>query len=129
MINFFLSYIMKDDNNQEQIKKMEKIISPSRAVFRIILGTFAFLLWVLLGVPPTLIYSSGIQTFIGTVSFIIRNPVIFLLIALINIVVGIISYYFIQLWWYTLFHFLWSIRWFYGYGKYSRLKTKEKLNQ
>lgn len=119
---------MKDDNNQEQIKKMEKITSPSRAVFRIILGTFAFLLWVILGVPPTLIYSSGIQTFIGTVSFIIRNPVIFLLIGLINIVVGIVSYYFIELLWYTLLHFLWSIRWFWGYRKYSRLK-KEELNQ
>ena len=112
----------KDD--QEQIKKMEKITSSSRAFFRVIFGIFAFLFWVLLGIPPTLVYSSGIQTFIGTVSFFIRNPVIFLLIALINIIMGIVSYYYIQLMWYSVFHFLWSIRWFYGYGKYSRLKAK-----
>ena len=114
-----------EDKDQKQLSRMEKIISPSRAVARIIFGIFAFLLWILLGIPPTLIYSSGIQTFIGTVSFIIRNPIIFLLIAIINVIVGIISYFFIQLLWYTAFHLLWSIRWFFGYSKYSRLKKKK----
>ena len=110
------------DKDQKQLSHMKKIISPTRGVARIILGGVAFLLWVLLGVPPTLIYSSGIQTFIGTVSFMIRNPIIFLLIALINVIMAIVSYFFIQFLWYTAFHLLWSIRWFYGYDKYRRLK-------
>lgn len=117
------------DKDKKELSRMDKIVSPSRSVGRIIFGIFAFLLWILLGIPPTLIYSSGIQTFIGTVSFFVRNPVIFLLIALINVLMGIISYIFISLLWYTAFHLLWSIRWFYGYVKYSRLKAKNKYNQ
>lgn len=112
----------KDD---KELAKMDKVVSKPRAVFRLIFGFFAFLLWFFLGVPPTLIYSSGIQTFIGTFSFLVRNPVIFLLIALINVLMGIVSYMFLQILWYTAFHFLWSIRWFYGYGKYRRLKKSE----
>jgi hypothetical protein len=110
------------DKDKKELSGLDKITSTSRAIGRIILGFFAFLLWAFLGVPPTLIYSSGIQTFIGTVSFVIKNPFIFLLVALINVLVGIVSYIYLQLLWYTAFHLLWSIRWFYGYGKYSRLK-------
>lgn len=54
--------------------KMKKQLSPIKSALRLIVGFFALLLWILLGVPPTLIYSSGIQSFIGTVSFFIRNP-------------------------------------------------------
>jgi uncharacterized membrane-anchored protein YitT (DUF2179 family) len=110
------------DKDQKFLSRAEKTTSTSRSIFRIIFGICAFLLWVLLGIPPTLIYSSGIQTFIGTVSFFIRNPVIFLLIAILNVLAGLISYYFLQIWWYTLFHILWSVRWFYGYEKYRLIK-------
>lgn len=112
----------KNLDNKELTSKMNKQISRPRAVGRIILGFFAFLLWFFLGVPPTLIYSSGIQTFIGTFSFFIRNPIIFLLIALINIFMGIISYIYIGILWWTAFHILWSIRWFWGYAKYRNVK-------
>lgn len=119
---------MPDNHKNELDQKepsfqAEKLTSWPKAVFRLIFGFFAFLLWILLGVPPTLIYSSGIQTFIGTVSFIIRNPLIFLLIALINVFMGVISYIFLGILWYSTFHLLWSIRWFYGYGKYRHVKS------
>lgn len=114
------------DKDQKFISQMDKFTSKSRAIGRIVFGIFAFLLWFFLGVPPTLIYSSGIQTFIGTVSFFIRNPVIFLLIAFINVLMGLLSYLLIQFLWYSVFHLLWSIRFFYGYWKYSRLKKKDK---
>lgn len=112
----------KDKTQEELSSQMNKQISRPRAVFRLIFGFFAFLLWFILGVPPTLIYSSGIQTFIGTFSFLVRNPVIFLLIGLINVFMGIISYIFLGILWYSAFHLLWSIRWFYGYKKYHGLK-------
>jgi uncharacterized membrane-anchored protein YitT (DUF2179 family) len=115
-----------NDKDEKFISRMDKVTSKSRAAGRIVFGIFAFLLWFVLGVPPSLIYTSGIQTFIGTFSFFVRNPIIFLLIALINVIMGIISYFFIQIFWYTAFHIIWSIRWFYGYWKYNRLKNKDQ---
>lgn len=117
---------MLDKDRNKELSKINKQISKPRAVGRLIIGFFAFLLWFFLGVPPTLIFSSGIQTFIGTVSFLIRNPVIFLLIALINIFMGIISYILVGILWYSTFHILWSIRWFYGYNKYMGLKKSSE---
>ncbi|MCE5215162.1 MAG: hypothetical protein LLF83_10645 [Methanobacterium sp.] len=114
------------DKDEKWISRMDKVTSKSRAVGRIIIGIFAFLLWFFLGVPPTLIFSSGIQTFIGTVSFFIRNPVIFLLIGFINIFMGLIEYFYLQILWFSVFHFLWSIRFFYGYWKYKSLKKKNQ---
>jgi hypothetical protein len=117
-------YFMEDTNKEELSSKMNKQISRSRAVIRLIIGFFGFLLWFFLGVPPTLIYSSGIQTFIGTFSFFIRNPITFLLIALLNVFMGVISYFYIGILWWSAFHILWSIRWFYGYIKYHSIKTE-----
>jgi uncharacterized membrane-anchored protein YitT (DUF2179 family) len=111
------------DNNEELTSKMNKQTSRPRAVGRIILGFFAFMLWFFLGVPPTLIYSSGVQTFIGTFTFFSRNPIIFLLVAILNVFMGIFSYFFVGILWYSAFHLLWSIRWFYGYNKYRGLKN------
>jgi len=116
----------KDKNESDQKEsssQAEKLTFWPKAVFRLIFGFVAFLLWILFAVPPTLIYSSGIQTFIGTVSFIIRNPLIFLLIALINVFMGVVSYIFLGILLYSAFHILWSIRWFYGYGKYRHVKS------
>lgn len=113
------------DKKDKELSKMEKTVSKPRAVKRLIFGFFAFCIWFFLGVPPELIYTSGIQTFIGTVSFFNRNPIVFLLIALINIVMGVISYIFVGVLWWSLFHILWSIRWFYGYMKYRKLKNKK----
>lgn len=118
---------MTDKNNAHKKDKelpswMDKFFLKSRAVGRIIIGVIAFLIWFILGVPPSLIYTSGIQTFIGTYSFFIKNPIIFLLIALLNIIVGVAIIFYPGILWLSAFHFIWSIRWFYGYNKYRGLK-------
>lgn len=107
---------------KELALKMKKQLSPARAVLRIIIGLFALVIWILIGVPSTLVFSSGIQSFIGVVSFFNRNPIAFLLVALFNIFMGLISFIILGIWWWAAFHILWSIRWFYGYVKYSRIK-------
>ena len=95
----------KDDNDSDEGLKelssqMNKTLSPTRGLIRIIAGVFAFLLWILIGIPPTLIFSSGIQGFIGAFSFLVRNPIIFLLIAFLNILLGALEYILIGLiWW------------------------------
>lgn len=116
-----------DKKDKEELPSwMDKFFLKSRAVGRIIFGICAFLIWFILGVPPSLIYASGIQTFIGTYSFFIKNPIIFLLIALLNIFVGIAIYFYPGNLWLSVFHFLWSVRWFWGYNKYRNLKTAKK---
>lgn len=116
-----------DKKDKEELPSwMDKFFLKSRAVGRIIFGIFAFLIWFILGIPPSLIYASGIQTFIGTFSFFTKNPIIFLLIALLNIFVGVAIYFYPGNIWLSAFHFIWSIRWFYGYNKYRSLKTASK---
>ncbi len=112
-----------DDEMKELSSVMNKTFSPARSVIRIIVGFFVFLLWILIGVSPTLIFSSGIQGFIGTFSFLVRNPIIFLLVAFLNIFLGVLEYILLGLIWWTAFHLIWSIRWFYGYNKYRKLKN------
>ncbi|WP_414469715.1 hypothetical protein [Methanobacterium sp. ACI-7] len=112
-------------DEKELLEEMNKQISKPRAIVRLIFGFFAFLLWFILGIPPQLIYSSGIQTFIGAFTFFKKNPIIFLLVAVLNIIMGLISYYFLGILWYSAFHLLWSIRWFYGYNKYRNLKNED----
>jgi len=116
----------EDEKEKELSSKIKKELSPVRAILRIIFGFFGLLIWIFIGVYPTLIFTSGIQGFIGTLSFLIRNPIIFLLIAFINILLGAIEYIFFGILWWAAFHFLWSIRWFYGYWKYSSLKTLKR---
>ncbi|HEX7468767.1 MAG TPA: hypothetical protein VF324_09320, partial [Methanobacterium sp.] len=111
-----------DEEMKELSSKMNKTFSPARAVIRIIAGFFAFLLWILIGFSPTLIFSSGIQGFIGTFSFLVKNPIIFLLVAFLNIFLGALEYILLGLIWWAAFNFIWSIRWFYGYNKYRKLK-------
>jgi len=114
----------KDNNSNEKKinSQIHKTLSPRNSIIRIILGFFALLLWIVIGLPPTLIFSSGIQTFIGIFSYFIRNPIIFLLIALINIFLGAVEYLLLGIIWWAGFHFIWSIRWFYGYFKYHKIK-------
>jgi hypothetical protein len=126
LINISIAGFMTDKNNKELYSKMDKEISRPKAVCRIILGILIFLFWFFTGISPTLIYSSGIQSFIGTFSFFIRNPITFLLIAIGNIIMGIISYIYIGILWWSAFHLLWSIRWFYGYIKYRNVKKASK---
>ncbi|MEN6552211.1 MAG: hypothetical protein ABFC34_04905 [Methanobacterium sp.] len=107
-------------NEKKLEEELEKKLSPARAVFRIILGIFGLLLWILIGVNPTILFSSTIQQFMGVTSFFYRNPIVFLMVALINIFLGIIVYFIGIIWW-SAFHVIWSIRWFYGYAKYRNV--------
>jgi hypothetical protein len=112
-----------DTDEKELSSQMNKILSPTRSIVRILLGFLAFIIWILIGVSPTIIFTSSLQGFIGVISFLIRNPIIFLLIAFFNIILGVTSYLLFQILWWSVFHFVWSIRWFYGFGKYRRLKN------
>ena len=93
-----------DTAEQELSSQMNKTLSPTRAILRIILGVLAFLIWIFIGVSPTIIFTSSLQGFVGVISFLIRNPIIFLLIAFINIILGITSYLLFQILWWSVFH-------------------------
>ncbi|MGB9979930.1 hypothetical protein [Methanobacterium sp.] len=45
---------------------------------------------------------------------------------MINIFLGIIVYFIGIIWW-SAFHIIWSIRWFYGYAKYRKVKNKPSV--
>jgi hypothetical protein len=87
--------IYRSDNDHEVSSGVKKIFSRRRAVLRIIAGFFALLLWIFIGVSPTIIFSSGIQEFIGVFSYLVRYPVLFLLVALLNIFLGAIVYVYV----------------------------------
>lgn len=113
----------EEEKEKELSKKMEKQLSPRKAIFRIIIAIAAFL-WFLAGgsAQTVLSLSGGGMGLVGVVSFLIRNPVTFLIIGLIQIVMGILFLlFFVSYAFMTIFHFLWSIRWFYGYHKYRKL--------
>ncbi len=116
----------KDTDEKELSVELEKKLSPARAVLRIILGIFGLLLWILIGVNPSIFFSSAIQQFIGVTSFFYRNPIIFLLVALFNIFLGIIVYFIGIIWW-SAFHIIWSIRWFYGFVKFRKVKDNPSV--
>lgn len=125
------SIMKKDDGDtdkKESSDEVEKTFSQRRGAVRFILGVIALLLWILIGVSPTIIFSSALQQSIGVISFFYRNPIAFLLVAFINIALGLIVVFTIAIYYWAAFHFLWSIRWFYGYGKYQRLKSSGKLD-
>lgn len=107
--------------DKELSEEMNENLSPRRAVVRIILSIIGLLIWILIGVSPTIIFSSTIQQFMGVTSFFYKNPIYFLLVALINIIFGFIVYFFIGILWWAAFHLLWSIRWFYAYIKYRKI--------
>jgi hypothetical protein len=115
--------VSESDKEKKLSSQMEKQLSPSRSVFRIIIAIIAFV-WFLAGgsAQTVLSLSGGAMGLSGLVTFLIRNPISFLIIGIIQLVLGfifyIISYSFVLL---TIFHFLWSIRWFYGYKKYRHL--------
>jgi hypothetical protein len=115
------------DKQQEEkdISQMQKVLSPGRAVIKILIAIVAFL-WFLAGgsAQTVLSLSGGSLGLVGVVSFLIRNPITFLIIGIIQVVLGFIFYMLSSAYYFmTVFHFLWSIRWFYGYQKYRYLKN------
>lgn len=113
----------KDDKSDEELsKQMNKELSPARAILRIIIGFIAIIIWILLGVNITVIFSAAIQQTMGFTSYFYRNPIIFLLVAFLNVFLGLIVYFFIGILWWAVFHIIWSIRWFYGFIKYRKIK-------
>ena len=121
----------KKDNvtNKELQGGIEKTLSARRGTDRVIIGIIALLLWIFIGISPTIIFSSALQQFIGFFSFFYRNPIAFLLIAFFNIFLGLVVFFTVAIYYWAAFHFLWSIRWFYGYGKYRRLKSSGALDR
>jgi hypothetical protein len=115
------------ENDKKVSPGVRKTFSRRRAVIRIVAGFFALLLWIFIGLSPTIIFSSGIQEFIGAFSYLVRYPILFLLVALLNIFLGIVVYVYIGIWWWAAFHFIWSIRWFYGYFKYRTASLEEVI--
>lgn len=121
------SYITDNERAQEISSEMDKIFSRRRGVTRIILGFFALILWIFIGVSPAIIFSSSIQEFIGVFSYFVRNPILFLLVALLNIFLGVVEYIFLGILWWAGFHFIWSVRWFYGYFKYRNTTLQDVI--
>ena len=120
----------KDSEKNEELEGgIEKTLSARRGAGRVILGFIALLLWIFIGISPTIIFSSALQQFIGFFSFFYRNPIAFLLVAFINIILGLIVVFTVAIYLWAAFHFLWSIRWFYGYGKYRTLKSSGILEK
>jgi hypothetical protein len=113
-----------DDEVSQGVKKT---FSLRRAVIRIFLGFIALMLWFFVGISPTIIFSSSIQEFIGVFSFFVRNPIIFLFVALLNIILGVIVFVSFGIWLWAAFHFIWSIRWFYGYFKYRSTTLRDVI--
>ncbi len=120
----------KDSETEEELSGgLQKTLSPRRGKIRIIYAVLGLIFWIVIGVSPTIIFSSALQNFIGFFSFFYRNPIAFLLIAFLNIILGLIVYFTVAIYYWAAFHFLWSIRWFYGYGKYRKLKSSGKLDK
>lgn len=120
-------YKKEFNEDLEASSQVKRTFSRRRAFIRIFLGFMAMVMWFLVGVSPTIIFSSSIQEFIGVFSFFVKYPVMFLLVALINIVLGVIVYSFMGIWWWAAFHLIWSIRWFYGYFKYRKASLVEVI--
>jgi hypothetical protein len=120
-------YKKEFNEDSEASSQIQRTFSRRRAVIRIGLGFVAMVLWFLIGVSPTIIFSSSIQEFIGVFSFFVKYPSMFLLVALLNIFLAVIVYLFIGIWWWAAFHLIWSIRWFYGYFKYRKASLVEVI--
>lgn len=112
---------MDRENDQKELSEMDRTFSRRISIIRVFISILAFLCWIIIGYVPTILLTSGIQGFMGTVSFFVRNPLTFLLVAFLNIFLGIFEYVFFGIVWWSAFHLIWSIRWFYGYFKYRKL--------
>jgi hypothetical protein len=119
---------LKEVEEQEELSsEMDNELSARRSVFRIVVAIFAFI-WFLAGgsVETVISLSGGAMGLSGLISFFLRNPITFLIIGIIQVVLGLILFIFsISLVIVSLFHFLWSIRWFYGYYKYRNVKPED----
>jgi hypothetical protein len=115
----------KINDEQKLSEKMEKQLSPSRSLIKIFIAILAFI-WFLAGgsAQTVLSLSGGGLGLVGVVSFLIRNPISFLIIGFIQVILGLIFYFLsISYLFLCIFHLLWSIRWFYGYKKYRNLEN------
>ncbi len=114
----------KKENPELKNKELvtEKQLPKRRSLFMILMAILAFL-WFLAGGSATTVLSAGGFGFQGVVIFLIRNPLSFLIIGFIQIILGVLwILFFTSFIWLSIFHFLWSIRWFYGFKKYRSLK-------
>jgi hypothetical protein len=118
--------VEKEEEQEKLSSEMDKVLSTRRSIFRILVAIFAFLWFLAGGSAQTVISLSGEALGItGFVSFFLRNPITFLIIGIIQVVLGLIMvFYFISYLLLGIFHFVWSIRWFYGYYRYRNVKDE-----
>jgi len=76
---------------------MEKELSPTRAILRIVIGIIAIIIWLAIGVNITILFSSAIQQTMGFTQYFVRNPIYFLIVAFINIILGLYVYFLLEL--------------------------------
>lgn len=78
---------------KELSSQMEKQLSRTKSSVRIIIAIFAFI-WFLVGgsAQTVLSLTGGSLGLVGVVSFLIRNPITFLIIGLIQVFLGLIFY-------------------------------------
>lgn len=123
--------MVNDKNNideEELSSRMDKQLSPRSSLIRILVAIIAFIWFLLGGSAQTVLALSGGQLGLaGVVTFLIKNPISFLVIGILNVMSGIIFYIFSISFFIAIIHFLWSIRWFYGYNKYRGLKKHFKV--
>lgn len=107
------------ENDEVMTKKQ---LPKRRSVFMILMAILAFL-WFLAGGSATTVLSASGFGFQGVVLYLIRNPISFLIIGFIQIILGFLwILFFTSFILLSIFHFLWSIRWLYGFKKYHNLK-------
>ncbi|MGO9388311.1 MAG: hypothetical protein ACLPWD_09765 [Methanobacterium sp.] len=53
--------IDKDNKNKKEGSAVDKTFSKRRGIVRILLGFIALVLWILIGLSPTIIFSSSIS--------------------------------------------------------------------
>lgn len=116
-----------DSADKDSDLPLNKMLSPKRSIVRIFLAFLSFIIWIFIGYSPNILFTSSVQGLVGVLSFLVQNPMIFLIIAFINIGMGILFYILIETIFWAGFHLLWSIRWFYGFAKYSRMKNNKSI--
>lgn len=116
--------VEEEEEHEKLSSEMDKVLSTRRSVLRILVAIFAFFWFLAGGSVQTVTSLSGEALGItGFVSFFLRNPIAFLIIGIIQVVLGLIMVlYFVSYIPLAIFHFLWSIRWFYGYYRYRNVK-------
>jgi len=100
--------VEEEEEHEKLSSEMDKVLSTRRSVLRILVAIFAFFWFLAGGSVQTVTSLSGEALGItGFVSFFLRNPITFLIIGIIQVVLGLIMVlYFVSYIPLAIFHFL-----------------------